>query len=136
MIDPSEEGHEQPYPCSATRPVPSPPARFSFSPHFGRYFWLSVVIYFVGAEQGATSLISAHYLHEFLHDGRHIMAFLCALKGGCVVSGFSCAVCSPDSSRDACGCFASVAGEPSIERAIAFESAADAAPGQRLRRKS
>ncbi|HUI20056.1 MAG TPA: CbtB domain-containing protein [Methylocella sp.] len=34
-------------------------------------------IYFVGAEQGATSLISGHYLHEFVHDGRHLMAFPC-----------------------------------------------------------
>jgi len=28
-------------------------------------------IYFVGAEQGATSLISGKYVHEFVHDGRH-----------------------------------------------------------------
>jgi hypothetical protein len=36
-----------------------------------------LLIYFVGAEQGATSLIAGHYLHEFVHDGRHIMAFPC-----------------------------------------------------------
>jgi hypothetical protein len=31
---------------------------------------LSLAIYFVGAEQGATSLISGTYVHEFVHDGR------------------------------------------------------------------
>jgi Probable cobalt transporter subunit (CbtB) len=36
-----------------------------------------LAIYFIGAEQGASSLISGHYLHEFVHDGRHIMAFPC-----------------------------------------------------------
>ncbi len=34
-------------------------------------------IYFVGSEQGATSLISGHFLHEFVHDGRHFLAFPC-----------------------------------------------------------
>ena len=32
---------------------------------------LLLAIYFVGAEQGATSLISGTYVHEFVHDGRH-----------------------------------------------------------------
>ena len=34
---------------------------------------LLVAIYFVGAEQGATSLIPGMYVHEFLHDGRHLL---------------------------------------------------------------
>ena len=34
-----------------------------------------LAIYFVGAEQGATSLISGHYVHEFVHDGRHLLGF-------------------------------------------------------------
>jgi hypothetical protein len=34
-------------------------------------------IYFVGAEQGAMALISGHYVHEFVHDGRHLLAFPC-----------------------------------------------------------
>lgn len=37
----------------------------------------AVLLYFVGAEQGATSLISGHYVHEFVHDGRHLMGFPC-----------------------------------------------------------
>nr|WP_201772068.1 CbtB domain-containing protein [Kutzneria albida] len=36
-----------------------------------------VLLYFVGAEQGATSLVSGHYVHEFVHDGRHLLGFPC-----------------------------------------------------------
>jgi len=36
-----------------------------------------ILLYFVGAEQGATSLISGHEVHEFVHDGRHLFGFPC-----------------------------------------------------------
>jgi hypothetical protein len=36
-----------------------------------------LAIYFVGAEQGATSLISGRTVHEFVHDGRHLLGFPC-----------------------------------------------------------
>ena len=36
-----------------------------------------IAIYFVGAEQGATSLISGTWVHEFTHDGRHMLGFPC-----------------------------------------------------------
>jgi hypothetical protein len=36
-----------------------------------------IALYFVGAEQGAISLISGHYVHEFVHDGRHLLGFPC-----------------------------------------------------------
>jgi hypothetical protein len=36
-----------------------------------------VAVYFVGAEQGAVSLIGGHYVHEFMHDGRHLLGFPC-----------------------------------------------------------
>jgi Probable cobalt transporter subunit (CbtB) len=36
-----------------------------------------LALYFVGAEQGATSLISGHGVHEFVHDGRHLLGFPC-----------------------------------------------------------
>jgi len=36
-----------------------------------------LAIYFVGAEQGATSLIPGMYVHEFVHDGRHLLGFPC-----------------------------------------------------------
>jgi hypothetical protein len=35
------------------------------------------VLYFVSSEQGATSLISGAGVHEFLHDGRHLLGFPC-----------------------------------------------------------
>ena len=36
-----------------------------------------LAIYFVGAEQGATSLVPGMYVHEFVHDGRHLLGFPC-----------------------------------------------------------
>jgi Probable cobalt transporter subunit (CbtB) len=38
---------------------------------------LFVLLYLVGLEEGATSIASSRYLHEFLHDGRHLLAFPC-----------------------------------------------------------
>jgi len=38
---------------------------------------LLLAIYFVGAEEGATSLIGGMYVHEFVHDGRHLLGFPC-----------------------------------------------------------
>jgi hypothetical protein len=38
---------------------------------------LLLAIYFVGAEEGATSLIRGMYVHEFVHDGRHLLGFPC-----------------------------------------------------------
>jgi putative cobalt transporter subunit CbtB len=36
-----------------------------------------VLLYFVGAEQGATSLFSGTGVHEWVHDGRHLLGFPC-----------------------------------------------------------
>jgi hypothetical protein len=38
---------------------------------------LLLLIYFVGAEEGATSIIPGMYVHEFVHDGRHLLGFPC-----------------------------------------------------------
>lgn len=38
---------------------------------------LLLLIYFVGAEEGATSIVSGHYVHEFVHDARHLLGFPC-----------------------------------------------------------
>ena len=44
---------------------------------------LLLALYFVGAEEGAASVVhGAHahdgqYVHEFLHDGRHLLGFPC-----------------------------------------------------------
>jgi predicted anti-sigma-YlaC factor YlaD len=34
-------------------------------------------VYFVGAEEGATSIIPGMYVHEFVHDSRHLLGFPC-----------------------------------------------------------
>ena len=36
-----------------------------------------VAMYFVGAEQGATSLLNGTAVHEWTHDGRHLLGFPC-----------------------------------------------------------
>jgi hypothetical protein len=33
--------------------------------------------YFVSAEQGAASMIAGNAVHEWLHDGRHLLGFPC-----------------------------------------------------------
>ncbi|CAM2188985.1 Cobalt transporter [Paraburkholderia sacchari] len=38
---------------------------------------LLLAIYFVGAEQGAMSIFPGMYIHEFVHDGRHLLGFPC-----------------------------------------------------------
>lgn len=38
---------------------------------------LLLAIYFVGAEEGATSIFRGMYVHEFVHDARHLLGFPC-----------------------------------------------------------
>jgi len=38
---------------------------------------LLVAMYFVAAEEGATSLIAGNAIHEWTHDGRHLLGFPC-----------------------------------------------------------
>lgn len=33
--------------------------------------------YFVGAEQGATSVVNGMGVHEYVHDARHLLGFPC-----------------------------------------------------------
>ena len=37
----------------------------------------TTVLYFVGAEQGATALLAGDAVHEWVHDGRHLLGFPC-----------------------------------------------------------
>lgn len=37
----------------------------------------ALLIYFVGAEEGAASIVSGTWVHEFVHDGRHLLGFPC-----------------------------------------------------------
>ncbi len=36
-----------------------------------------VALYFVGVEQGVMSLVAGEPVHEFVHDGRHLLGFPC-----------------------------------------------------------
>jgi len=36
-----------------------------------------LLFYFVGAEEGATSIFPGMTLHEWVHDGRHLLGFPC-----------------------------------------------------------
>lgn len=38
---------------------------------------MMVLLYFVGAEQGATSMVSGEDVHEWVHDARHLLGFPC-----------------------------------------------------------
>ncbi len=38
---------------------------------------LLTLLYLVGLDQGATSVFSGQMLHEFMHDGRHLMGVPC-----------------------------------------------------------
>lgn len=36
-----------------------------------------ITLYFTGAEDGIAAMFSGGYVHEFLHDGRHLLAVPC-----------------------------------------------------------
>jgi hypothetical protein len=38
---------------------------------------LMLLIYFVGIDEGAASMIPGSSLHEWVHDGRHLLGFPC-----------------------------------------------------------
>ncbi len=38
---------------------------------------IALVVFFVGAEEGAVSLMGGSTVHEFVHDGRHLLGFPC-----------------------------------------------------------
>jgi Probable cobalt transporter subunit (CbtB) len=38
---------------------------------------LLVLVYFVGVEEGALSIVSGMKVHEFVHDARHLLGFPC-----------------------------------------------------------
>ena len=40
-------------------------------------FALLALIYFVGVDEGAASLVPGHSVHEWVHDGRHLLGFPC-----------------------------------------------------------
>lgn len=36
-----------------------------------------IFLYFVSTEQGAFAIFDGAYVHEFVHDGRHLLGFPC-----------------------------------------------------------
>jgi hypothetical protein len=62
------------------RPVPTPaavPLRELLPWAVFTLMLALVALYLVGGEQGAVSLIGGHWVHEFAHDGRHMLGFPC-----------------------------------------------------------
>ena len=44
----------------------------------GTAFLALVVLYFIGVDQGATSVFGDNmYIHELVHDARHLLSFPC-----------------------------------------------------------
>lgn len=60
----------------AARPVSIPLGQILPWAVFAGLLFL-LAIYFVGAEEGATSLVRGMLVHEFVHDGRHLLGFPC-----------------------------------------------------------
>lgn len=38
---------------------------------------LLLLVYFVGIDEGAASMLPGSAVHEWVHDGRHLLAFPC-----------------------------------------------------------
>ena len=66
----------QPAAVSAPAPAPIPLRDLLPWATFAAVLAL-VLLYFVGAEEGATSVVSGSFVHEFVHDGRHLLGFPC-----------------------------------------------------------
>lgn len=65
-------------PVAGTLPIPSPiPLREIVPWIIFAGFLMLLALYFVGTEQGAMSLFSGQFVHEFVHDGRHLLSFPC-----------------------------------------------------------
>lgn len=66
--------------AGAARPValPTPIPLRQIAPWalFGGLLFL-LALYFIGAEEGATSIVGGSMVHEFVHDGRHLLGFPC-----------------------------------------------------------
>jgi len=63
-------------PVPITLPAPIPLTELAPWLIFGGLLLL-LMIYFVGAEEGATSIVKGMYVHEWTHDGRHLLGFPC-----------------------------------------------------------
>lgn len=66
----------QPLPNAGLAPAPIPLREVAPWALFAGAVLLAL-LYLVGMDQGATSVISGEMVHEFAHDGRHLLAFPC-----------------------------------------------------------
>ena len=65
-------------PTAVPAPAPTPIPLRELLPYAAYAAVLALVLlYFVGAEEGATSLVSGSFVHELVHDGRHLLGFPC-----------------------------------------------------------
>jgi hypothetical protein len=62
-------------PSTAPVPVASPGELLPYAVFAGVI--LLLLLYFVGAEEGAASIVSGTSVHEFVHDARHLLGFPC-----------------------------------------------------------
>jgi hypothetical protein len=62
---------------AGSAPLPVASARELFPYALLAGILLLMVVYFVGAEEGATSVVSGTGVHELLHDARHLLGFPC-----------------------------------------------------------
>ena len=60
----------------ATRPVGIPLREILPWAIFGGLLF-ALGVYFIGVEQGAVAFFDGAYVHEFVHDGRHLLGFPC-----------------------------------------------------------
>jgi hypothetical protein len=63
-------------PVTGTLPAPIPLRELIPWAIFGGLLFM-LAIYFVGTEEGATAVFNSMYVHEFVHDGRHLLGFPC-----------------------------------------------------------
>lgn len=60
----------------ATQPPAMPPLRQAW-PWMLFGFAFLAMIYFIALDQGALAVIPGFEVHEWLHDGRHLLGFPC-----------------------------------------------------------
>ncbi|MCE2580699.1 MULTISPECIES: CbtB domain-containing protein [Acetobacteraceae] len=58
-------------------PSPAPIPVREIAPWLVFGLLMLLALYFVGAEEGATSIIPGMYVHEWVHDSRHLLGFPC-----------------------------------------------------------
>jgi hypothetical protein len=62
--------------AAVARPIPIPIADIAPWALFATVVAL-ILLYFVSTEQGAFAMFEGMYVHEYVHDGRHLLGFPC-----------------------------------------------------------